>query len=649
MADIIELEPNAGKRAEARDKRDKQMRLLKLYSKWFADIPGTPSAGRKIWDRSLAIKDLDERLEFLTKFYHSTSRQMRSRWRERPVDVKTFVESPNYLNKPEVLWPLVMDALVELNSGRYYEAVLTGAIGCAKTTIALYATAYQLYLLSCMKDPHKEFGLDPSSEIMFIFQSLNEKAAKSVNYTRFRDMIEQAPYFRKHFPFDKSIESQLNFPNRIVVAPVSGASTAAIGQNVVGGIIDELNFMAFVDNSRLSKDGGSYDQAIENYNAIARRRESRFMQQGMLPGMLCLVSSKRYPGQFTDLKQEEAKTKPGIFVYDKRIWDVNPDKFSDERFSVFIGDATRKPRVLEEGEEVALQDRHLILPVPLEYKSQFYTDIMGALRDIGGVSTQALHPFLMNVEAIASSFGIVKSILTRDKADLVDTAVGFYPGRFYKPGLPRFVHVDLAISKDSAGLAIGHVRGFKQIQRSEDTIEQWPIIVFDALLEIPAPRGGEIQYALIRKLLYKLREAGLNLKWITFDTFQSVDMIQTLRQNGFIAGTQSMDSDNDPYELLKAGIYDGRIIAPAHAVAQKELIQLEFDAKKQKIDHPAKPGASKDVSDAMAGVVYGLTMRRQIWADFNVAANIPATIRAQGQGTKRSITRQEAQANVNAL
>jgi len=35
-----------------------------------------------------------------------------------------------------------MNELRELNSGKYVEAVLTGAIGTGKSTIALFTTAY---------------------------------------------------------------------------------------------------------------------------------------------------------------------------------------------------------------------------------------------------------------------------------------------------------------------------------------------------------------------------------------------------------------------------------------------------------------------------------------------------------------------------
>ena len=248
-----------------------------------------------------------------------------------PVDVQTFVESPYFLNRCGTLYPAAMEELRELNSGKYVEAVLTGAIGTGKSTIALFTTAYQLYVLSCLKDPHGLFNLDPSSEIVFAFQSLTKDLAKSIDYERFRAMLTDSPYFNQHFPFNKKIKSEMFFPNRIVVRPLSGDVNAAIGSNIFGAILDEVNFMARVEQSKSAVDGGLFDQAVEMYNSIVRRRKSRFMAAGgRLPGMVCLVSSKRYPGEFTDRKQLEAREelartgKTGIFVYDRTLWQIKP-------------------------------------------------------------------------------------------------------------------------------------------------------------------------------------------------------------------------------------------------------------------------------------------------------------------------------------
>jgi hypothetical protein len=43
---------------------------------------------------------------------------------------------------------------------------------------------------------------------------------------------------------------------------------------------------------------------------------------------------------------------------------------------------------------------------------------------------------------------------------------------------------------------------------------------------------------------------------------------------------------------------------------------LEKDAKTGRVDHP--PGGSKDLSDALAGVVHGLTMRRELWGLYRI-------------------------------
>ena len=139
----------------------------------------------------------------------------------------------------------------------------------------------------------------------------------------------------------------MRFPRNFVVKPVAGHDTAAIGQNVIGGIIDEVNFMAVVENSKQTKDGSVYDQATQNYNSIARRRESRFMQLGRLPGMLCLVSSRNYPGQFTDKKEEEAKHQPAdLRLRQAHLGDSGRSASAARWFRVFIGDEIRKPRIL---------------------------------------------------------------------------------------------------------------------------------------------------------------------------------------------------------------------------------------------------------------------------------------------------------------
>ena len=88
--------------------------------------------------------------------------------RRYPVSIEEFIESPKFLGMKGQIYPAVMECLVELNNpeveglghgyrlgAAYIEAVLTGATGTGKTTIAILTIAYQLYVLSCLRDPQR--------------------------------------------------------------------------------------------------------------------------------------------------------------------------------------------------------------------------------------------------------------------------------------------------------------------------------------------------------------------------------------------------------------------------------------------------------------------------------------------------------------
>ena len=548
-----------------------------------------------------------------------------------PVSIREFITSEYYLDQAGSIYPLVMDELEELNNPKveglahgsrisnvYTEAVFTGGIGVGKSHCSLLTIAYQLYILSCMDSPQGLFDLDISSEILFVFQTINATLAKQLDYARFKSMIEHSPYFREVFQFNRDIESELQFPNRIIVRPVSGLETATIGQNIFGGVLDEVNFMEQTQNSKKTADSGGYDQALQLYNSISSRRKSRFMKHGRALGMLCLVSSKRYPNQFTDQKVDQAnrelasKGSTSIYIYDKTRWEIKPDDFCGDRFKVFAGDLSRKPRILLAGEEIQASDLSLVTEIPVEYRPDFETDILRALREIAGQSTLSTHPFLVDTEAVSQCFGKVETILSDYRTDFAGEPLKILSEHVESPSELRFIHVDLALSSDSAGVVCGYVSGFKQVDRGEGIKETLPIINIDFSLEVAPPKGGEIEISKIRTLICKLRDlVGVNVRWVSFDQYQSADSMQILRQKGFTSDLQSMDRTMAPYELLKQALYDQRVNLPDDKKLLKELLALEFDVQKSKVDHTSV--STKDISDALAGVVYGISRRNEVW------------------------------------
>lgn len=125
-----------------------------------------------------------------------------------------------------------------------------------------------------------------------------------------------------------------------------------------------------------------------------------------------------------------------------------------------------------------------------------------------------------------------------------------------------------------------------------------------------------------------LKRMGLNIVWMTFDQFQSSDSQQILRQQAMITGHQSMDEvPARAYDFLKTAIYEGRVNCPRHTKLHREILMLEKDTKTGKVDHT--PTGSKDCSDALAGVAFGLTMRREMWGLYRIPTlMIPQSVSA---------------------
>jgi hypothetical protein len=178
--------------------------------------------------------------------------------------------------------------------------------------------------------------------------------------------------------------------------------------------------------------------------------------------------------------------------------------------------------------------------------------------------------------------------------------------------LKRVGHLDIAYSGDgdALGFAMGHVREVIEIDG-----ELKPYIVFDLLLRMKAPAGGEIFLADVRHRIYALRNKyKFKLVHVTMDGFESTDTKQQLERKRIGTEYVSVDKQLLPYHDLREALYEDRIEFPKYMVhlepgdtdlveiAVKELTELIDDGSK--VDHPHD--GSKDVADAMAGVTFTL-------------------------------------------
>ena len=494
-----------------------------------------------------------------------------------------------------------------------------------------------LYEISCLRDPQKVYGLMKGSVIVLLNVGVTLDNARKVVFQGIKSKLHTSPYFNNEFPFD-AWKNELRFPNNIWVFPAVAGSSGVIGYNVFGGVMDEVNFMSIVENSKSVASGGKYDQADLLYKSLIRRMKSRFMKRGKLPGILLQISSSRYPEDFTERRLAESADDPLVFKRRYAQWDTLPkDRWSGERFWISLGDGVEAPRILETEEDIRIaEEKDLpLLDIPVEFRKDFESDIDEAIRDFAGRPTMTIRPFIRYrhkvVEALSRGveFGL-EHPFSQTETTLQDGAT-FLMDKLRIPKLrkdiekatgaekdrleaelsrlrskPRFVHCDLSFSSDSTGVAMGYVDGFKDVTRRNEEGEEFsvrmPVIVIEFMLKINPPKGGEIQLADVRSLIYELRSYGYPIRTVTFDSFQSKDSMQQFQRTGIESGHVSADTNPQVYNSYKEALYEDRLITYHYDTLFQETIRLEKNEKKNKVDHPAN--GSKDVADAVASVCY---------------------------------------------
>ena len=558
-----------------------------------------------------------------------------------PVDIVEFAESPQYMNQGAYIRPRIMEHLVRLHAEEnyFYEVVLGGGIGIGKNYFADMSLSYDLYKLSCLYSPQAFYELAPGSKIIFIHQSKTEKLAKEVVFEQFGNRLELSGYFPKYFMFDRKFRKVMKFPHLIEVLPISSADTSALGMNVFGAVIDEMNFMSKIKKStRMLKYGeDEYDQAEVLYRTIIRRMESRFDRLGRLPGKVYLISSANYENDFIDRKEKEAEENPHIFTMHMAQWEsfttkdgsLMPKKYSGKFFFVRKPSENAAGGVYDTRPEVADEKDTLnIIEVPIEHKEAFDRDLIGSLRDIAGVAVTRTSRFISK-DYIKKSFSLYESIYGKEQIftektieltvnsevqDLVNTTFL----RRLSPHGPFGIHIDLAISGDCAGIAICHAIGSRKInvrltynrdtgEFSKEAKGSLPIFGVPGLLQVVPPKGGEIELHVLRGLVGIVADY-IPIYWLTMDRHQSASTLQYFRSRNVATGILSVDRSPEAYIETKFAIKEQRVYMARHNVILEEMPLLDQDNTTGKIDHPE--GGSKDLSDSLAGAVFSLSNKK---------------------------------------
>lgn len=522
------------------------------------------------------------------------------------------------------LYPRVWQHLVEINSGDYSRAVLGGGIGSGKTTIATYSLLYQAAKLMSLDDPHGSLGLDKGNKIVFVIENRTKQLAERNGFSLAHKLV-QRPTFQALFPTDQRLKSRIVFLKQPVEFWPTSSDGDVLGMTVHSASIDEANYRDVVArSSRSVSPDRRYDAAQETWEGLDRRVLSRMDEKS---GLIIVSSSRRYKGEFLSRLEDELADDPRTYFFSETVWSINAEAFTDgDWFNVFSGDQQRGARILFDDEETAPVDRHLVVRVPHKFHRQFKRNVTRSLQDLAGVAVERTGTFFTDRTALHDAACLDNTLM--QTSDVSQDARLFYPGivEVQNPESPRACHCDLSLSSDLTGVCVAHISGFDDQGRQ--------LVTVDALGRIHPPgNGGQIDLDSIFQLIRLWREAGVPIQYFSCDGFQSSDILQRVGRLGVRTGKISVDmtSPNDPcaaYEVLRLAVTEGRIRFPADPIVVAELLALEHDRQKNRIDHP--PQGSKDSADALAGSAYKLSrippwqlVDQVVGAGYAAAVNMP--------------------------
>jgi len=491
-------------------------------------------------------------------------------------------------------------------SSTYGTLILTGAIGCGKTTFAAACFTRKLYELSCLKDAAHFHGLLPKSKIVFgIYNITLEKADDTVGLVE--QFVKDSPYFQKECPLRDRPRFPLYFPTKRLEIAVGSLGAHALGDNVLCFLVDETNFFKKLANTDIASEK---TRAHQLFNEARSRQVSRFMRSGRVPGLNILISSKKYHSSFLDQFIEKVDADPELKRMTKVIclalWQAKrPEDFSGESFDVLVGTEHYPSRVLEYDELVP--DGADTVKVPVEYREQFVMDPDLALRDIAGLSTTGSTSFfpvkqkLMNCVDYARVHPFTTPEITiplgkdRTIAEFLDERKLCKINRsvwlpLVNPAIERHIHIDLAVSGECIGITMAC-----PCTLPDARLGVW----VDFMLRIRPPTVGELELGSVVEFCKHLRDVlHFKIKKITFDQWQSRMPIQLLVQAGFTAEQLSVDLAH--YTHLKTCVNESRLVMYEYAPFIGEADALQKDP----LGRPHHPvGGLDDVCDSVAGVV----------------------------------------------
>jgi hypothetical protein len=462
------------------------------------------------------------------------------------------------------------------------EVILQLGKGSGKDYTSTIACAYVVHLLLCLADPARYFGKPPGDSIDIINIAINAVQANRVFFKGFNQRIEKSPWFQGKYIAKANM---VEFDKAVTVHSGHSEREAWEGYNVLIVILDEISGFDLESTSG-NEQAKTASSIYKMYRASVNSRFPDF-------GKVILLSFPRFKNDYIQQRYNEVIAEKEVVIRHHRF-KVDPDLPDNTTGNEF---------------ELEWEEDHIIsYKIPRTYALKrptwdinptrkiedftidFYTDPTDALSRFACMPPDATDAFFKNRAVIEKAFSNP------------NMGVDFY-GRFddrFQPDPDKFyyVHVDLAQKHDHCAVALAHVQSWVTMKIGDKMKEAAPKIIVDAVRYWTPTQSKSVDFTEVKDYIISLREKGFNLKMVTFDRWNSHDMMQQLKAHGINCETLSVAKKH--YEDMSLCITEERVYGPHIQLLIDELLQLRI--VKDKVDHPRK--GSKDLSDAVCGAIY---------------------------------------------
>lgn len=585
-------------------------------------------------ERALALEILKE---YSQEGYSTLLDDLKySDFEEVPVDIMTFISDERYLGRGLysvdqftgerkcTVFPYWIEKLKEIFpdnlTTRYNTVILTGSIGLGKSFIAVVCQLYLLYRMLCLKDPYTYYGLQPIDKITFSMLNVTLEAAAGVGWDKMQQLLQSSDWFMERGNMNASRTNPQWMPPKGIELIFGSSNRHVVGRALFSNFSDEVNFGV---GNNVEKQKAKLKKMISQIDA---RMISRFGKGTYLPTMNIIASSKDSEQAFMESyiemkRQNESKT---TLIVDEPQWVVRNDKGSPNdpgSFYVAVGNKFLAHELLpvsatEEEVQAYREKGYFMLKVPPIYREAFEDNIDLALTDNAGISTSSTTKYISGVRLNQIKTDTYKNPFTKDVIevgnspdDILQYSNFFDLSRVSPRDLarPLFIHLDMSLSGDKTGIAGVWITGKRpQVAGGEPSKELEFKVAFST--SIKAPKGFQVSFEKNRNFIRWLRDRGFAIKGVSSDTYQSAQIQQQLKADGFktkILSVDRVDSSTRsclPYAFFKSAIYERHIqIYKDCNLLTEEIVSLERLSDGH-IDHPQN--FSKDQSDAVCGALF---------------------------------------------